>query len=175
MSELTLTWSENGQFHQHTLTETQSSKHFASYRLGRDPAQCDLVLHDLSVSALHVEIVLNSPPQQTIIRNLRASNPPLVDGIQLTIGEAPLYQGSRINLGRVELTVAHLILGNIHLAQSSPPPAHPTANREYGLSCPNPNCGKISAYNTAILQQGCPWCGFSLAAANSVVILPPNA
>ena len=171
MSELTLAWSENGHPHQHTFHENQSTQHPGVYRLGRDPARCDLVLHDRSVSALHVEILFNRPSQQVRIRNLRSSNPPLVDGIQLKAGEAALHQGSKINLGRVELTVSALTFS----LPSSPVLPVQHAAQAYGLSCPNPACGKVSAYNSAILQQGCPWCGFSLAAANSVVMIPPRS
>lgn len=169
MSELTLAWSENGHQHQHTFHDNQPSKHPGVYRLGRDPARCDLVLHDRSVSALHIEIVFNSLQKQARVKNLRSSNPPLVNGLQLKTGEAALHQGSKINLGRVELTVSGLNFGPTPVASS------PLASPDYGLSCPNPACGKVSAYNSAILQQGCPWCGFSLAAANSVVMIPPKS
>lgn len=162
MSELTLEWSENGHLHRHLYTEHQPTKRPGVYRIGRDPARCDLVLRDRSVSALHVEIFLNSSQQSAGIRNLRASNPPLVDGRQLVSGDSPLQQGSRINLGRVEIIISLL---QFTAAQ----------NLDYGLKCPNPACGKVAAYDSIMLQSGCPWCGFSLAAADSVVILPPNA
>lgn len=162
MSELTLEWSENGQFHRYSFQAHQATKQPGVFRIGRDPAQCDLVLHDRSVSALHVELFLNHPQQTAGIRNLRSSNPALVDGRHLIVGDAPLRQGSRISLGRVDLSVIAL-----RFTISEPTPA-----QAYGLKCPNAACGKVSDYNSDILQQGCPWCGFSLAAANSVVIFP---
>lgn len=165
MSELTLEWSEQGQLHRHTFHPHQPTKQPGVYRIGRDPAQCDLVLQDRSVSALHVEIVLNLAHNHAGVRNLRVSNPPVVDGKQLRTGEAPLRQGSRINLGRISLTITNL---SFTTAES-----RPNSTPSYGLKCPNPTCGKVSDYTTEILQQGCPWCGFSLAAANSVVIMPP--
>ena len=169
MSELTIEWSENGQVHRHSFQPHQSTKQPGVYRIGRDPARCDLVLHDRSVSALHVEIFVNHSQRAAGIRNLRASNPPLVDSQQLVTGEAPLRQGSRIHLGRVELSVVTL---QFTQAES---PRHPSPIQSYGLKCPNPGCGKVSDYNNEILQRGCPWCGFSLAAANSVVIMPPTS
>lgn len=167
MSEITLEWSENGHLHRHTFQENQATKHVGVFRIGRDPARCDLVLHDRSVSALHVEIFINATQQTAGIRNLRTTNPPLVDGNQLIHGDAALRQGSRINLGRVELFISQL-----NLVSSVAPIPAPSS---YGLKCPNPGCGKVSDYNHETLQQGCPWCGFSLAAANSVVVLPPNS
>ena len=167
MSELTLEWSENGHLHRHTFHANQPTKQAGVFRIGRDPARCDLVLHDRSVSALHVEIALNVGQRSANIRNLRTTNPPLVDGRQLIQGEAPIRQGSKLNLGRVELFISQM--------QFTSPAAPNPAPSDYGLKCPNPACGKVSDYSHEILQQGCPWCGYSLAAANSVVILPPNS
>ncbi|MEM9137453.1 MAG: FHA domain-containing protein [Cyanobacteria bacterium P01_F01_bin.42] len=176
MNELTLEWSENGQTHRHSFQNHQLTKQPGVYRIGRDPARCDLVLRDRSVSALHVEIFLNHPQKLVQIRNLRASNPPLVDGRQLITGESPLHQGSRISLGRVEMIITSL---QFPVAQSPVQnPAQGSAQssaEDYGLKCPNPSCGKVSAYDSVVLLQGCPWCGFSLAAADSVVICSHDA
>lgn len=166
MSELTLQWAESGQLKTYRIIEGQPTLLADVFRIGRDPARCDLVLQDLSVSGLHVEILFRSELQQVFVRNLRAHNPPLVGDQQLILGDAPLRLGTRLILGRVELLVQSL---RFSLPKASPPTLIPF---NYGLKCPNPNCGKISAYSQEILQRGCPWCGFSLAAANSVVIAP---
>lgn len=165
MSELTLQWSEAGQIKTYRIVEGQPTKVAGVFRIGRDPSQCDLVLPERSVSGLHVEIFFRSDYHQVSIRNLRFRNPPLIDDYQLINGEALMHLGSRLTLGRVELLVQSLTFS--HPSAGAPLPAS-----SYGLKCPNPNCGKVSAYSQEILQQGCPWCGFSLAAANSVVITP---
>ena len=137
---------------------------------GRDPGRCDLVFQDRSVSALHVEIFFDAVQHLVGVRSLRQSNPPLVDGRQLIQGTAYLHQNSRMQLGRIELTVTALkIAGNAAQAYT---PHTPHSN--YGLQCPNPACGKVSAYSSELLKQGCPWCGFSLAAANSVLVSPAS-
>ncbi len=43
-------------------------------------------------------------------------------------------------------------------------------NQVYGLRCPNAKCDRISPYER--LDLGCPWCGTSLAAAESVLMNP---
>ncbi|MCM1984591.1 FHA domain-containing protein [Lyngbya confervoides] len=165
MSELTLQWSDVGQFHQQTISENQPSKVPGVVRLGRDPARCDILFQDRSVSALHVEIFFR--PGQVWVRNLRVTNPPVVNGLQLKQGEAPLHPGSHIHLGRVEVRVLQ-----VDLRAKNPPTATRPGPSGYGLKCPNPKCGKVSTYSDKLLQQGCPWCGFSLAAADSVVMFP---
>jgi predicted component of type VI protein secretion system len=167
MSELTLQWTESGQIRRHTYVEGQPTKTPGVFRLGRDPQHCDLILADPTVSGLHVELYWQTATHQVWLRNLRSTNPPLVDGVQLFAGEAPLRQGSRINMGRVELSVLTLAFSAV-----PPPQPQPSAPSGYGLKCPNPACGKVSSYNDEILRQGCPWCGFSLASAPSVVIFP---
>ena len=168
MSELTLQWFEAGQCRTHQIVEGQPTLVSGVFRIGRDPGRCDLVLPERSVSGLHVEIIFRTNYHQVAVRNLRPKNPPLVDGFQLVDGEAPLHLGSRIQLGRLELLVQAL-----HFSSLTPQSSPPRPGESYGLQCPNPQCGKVLAYSQEILQQGCPWCGFSLAAANSVVIAPP--
>ncbi|MEO0970119.1 MAG: FHA domain-containing protein, partial [Cyanobacteria bacterium J06639_18] len=84
----------------------QSSKNPGTYRIGRDPSRCDLVLGNPTVSGLHVEIFFDSQQQGFFIRNLRQSNPPLVDDKQLLDNVLPLFEGSTIYLGQQELKVA---------------------------------------------------------------------
>jgi ssDNA-binding Zn-finger/Zn-ribbon topoisomerase 1 len=127
-----------------------------------------------SVSGLHVEIFFNQELQEYAVRNLRESNPPLVDGKILPRGEAKLRLGSRIHLGEVEIEVVKVTQVQVAAPQTVllGPPAlgnsGPTGSSKYGLQCPK--CSRISPY--AQLNVGCPWCGTSLAAAASVMLSP---
>jgi len=170
MNELTLEWSDKGQNRSYIIQDQFPSKSPNVFRIGRDPQRCDLVFHDRTVSALHVEIFFDNPAQSAFIRNLRESNPPLIDGTKLTQGQQSLRIGSHVRLGKVILTVSALSFGSAQsqaLLQKAP-----TVLPEYGLKCPNLSCGNVLAYKDEILKQGCPWCGFSLAAAQSVLIPP---
>ena len=171
-NQLTLTWTEAGVRQTQTIQNGQPSKNPGTVRLGRDPAKCDIVFSHSSVSGLHVEIFFDRQLQEYAVRNLRPSNPPLVDGKILASGEAKLRSEGRIHLGQVEIEVlsapevAVAAPQTVLLApavQSFSPPTEPSS---YGLQCPK--CHRISPY--AQLSAGCPWCGTSLAAAASVVI-----
>jgi len=174
-NQLNLTWTEAGVRQTQTIQNVQPSKNPGTVRLGRDPTKCDIVFSDSSVSGLHVEIFFNQELQQYAVRNLRASNPPLVDGKILASGEATLTSGSRIHLGQVQIDVVSVsatavaipltVLLSAPVVQSSSPPTGPSS---YGLQCPK--CSRVSPY--AQLSAGCPWCGTSLAAAVSVVLSP---
>ena len=174
-NQLTLGWTEAGVRQTQTIQNGQPSKNFGTVRLGRDPAKCDIVFSDSSVSGLHVEIFFNQELHEYVLRNLRESNPPLVDGKLLTQGEARLSSGSHIHLGQVQIDVISVsatavgipqtVLLSAPAVQSSPAPTGPS---NYGLQCPK--CSSVSPY--AQLSAGCPWCGTSLAAAASVVISP---
>jgi hypothetical protein len=176
MHELTLEWQEVGRIKRETIRDQQPSKYPGVVRLGRDPVRCDLVLSDPTVSGLHVEIFFNPSTHAFALRNLRDTNPPLVDGRSLAYGEASLRQGSTIYLGQLELKVV-----SVSLAVSNngiPPtilmsPPLPVATYKpapapvsYGLQCPT--CQRISPYDR--IDFGCLWCGTSLAAAASVLM-----
>ena len=169
MSELTLQWSEFGQPKIQVLRDQQPSKQPGKIRLGRDPALCDIVFQERSVSGLHVEVFFQPQAQQFFIRNLRFQNPPLVDGTLLTQGDLPLRPGSCIQLGRVELQVTAMTV--------TPPPAPqppvfpksgPPSTAAYGLQCPQ--CHHVSAYSNDAIKQDCPMCGHSMATSNTVFI-----
>ncbi len=145
---LVLEWQDGGQMQRLTLGDR-------ALRIGRDPARCDVVLTHPTVSGLHVEIFYQPLQQGYALRNLRASNPPLVDGQKAIAPEVPLRAGQTIRLGLVELKVVTIA------------PAEATA---YGLQCPNPSCQRVSSYD--YLNLGCPWCGRSLAAAQSMLLTP---
>jgi chaperone protein DnaK len=110
VNQLTLEWQEAGQVRNTTLREQQPSKNPGTIRIGRDPAQCDIVFSDLTVSGLHVEILFNQQQQQFYVRNLRSSNPPIVDGQPLPTGEVPLFQGSNLQLGQITIKVKNITL-----------------------------------------------------------------
>lgn len=174
MNELTLEWTESGHLQTYTIQEQQPSKNLGVVRLGRDPARCDVILSHPTVSGLHVEIFFNSSLLVFQIRNLRDSNPPVIDGKILRDGEATLRVGSSIYLGQVELKVRSISeVSRVPPTVLLPPQwmetQPPTGPVEYGLKCSK--CSHISPYSQ--LELGCPWCGTSLAAAVSVV-LPPN-
>lgn len=158
MSELTLTWVESDITKQYKIGLTM-------VRVGRDPARCDLVLSDPTVSGLHVVIYFDPQKRKFWLRNMRESNPPVVDGKRLVQGEIELQQNSAIALG-------HQILQITEIITQSPPKSVPTAhnnpNQAYGLQCPNLKCAKISSYEKITLV--CPWCGTSLAGAASSIL-----
>lgn len=196
MNALTLQWHDAGQNKTQQIYEEQPSKNPGTFRIGRDPLRCDIVMSNPTVSGLHVEIFFHTQQQGFYIRNLRSQNPPLIDGQQLVQGEKPLNEGSTIYLGQAKLQVTAIAINNIPatiLALPQPPvsnshPRTPPVHRQqpqiqphhhphhspvvsqgaYGLECPK--CHKVSlAENLAV---GCPWCGTSLAAAVSVLVAP---
>lgn len=177
MNQITLEWQEALQIRTATIREQQLSKHHGTVRLGRDPAQCDLVLSDPTVSGLHIEIFYDQQSQCFALRNLRYTNPPVVDGRQISTGEAILSQGSSIYLGQLELKVVDISLAvtNYNIPQTILLPPQPLATVpqpvSYGLQCPK--CQRISPYDR--LDWGCQWCGTSLAAAASILMTPNNS
>lgn len=170
MNEITLEWQEISKLRKEIIQDQQVSKNPGTVRLGRDPVKCDIVLTHPTVSGLHIEIFFNPNCACFQVRNLRQSNPPVVDGKILIQGEMSLAQGSTICLGQTEIKVVA-----ISLAGSTVPPTillspqpRSLGNQVYGLKCPK--CDRISPFEQ--LDLGCPWCGTSLAAASSVLITP---
>jgi len=108
--ELTLEWLEAGQRRSQKIREVQPTKNPGSFRIGRDPVQCDLVLSDPTVSALHAEIFFHLQQQCFYLRNLRQRNPPLVNGQSLVTGKFLLSQGTNLQLGQTTLRVATIVL-----------------------------------------------------------------
>lgn len=168
MSQLTLQWVEHGQPRQYVINAQAATQVPGRTRIGRDPVRCDLVLSDSSVSGLHVEIVWQPQQQQFLLRNLRDSNPPIVDGQLVQQGEVPLGAGSQIQLGRITVRVEQARTPALAHPAAVPPGA--IAAPAYGLLCPNLKCQKVIPYDHQHLQTGCPWCGYTLAAAQSVIL-----
>ncbi len=148
MNSLTLAWYEAGH-----LKTWQLSDQTGTVRLGRDPSRCTIVLSHPTVSGMHVEIEFQPQRQQFILRNLRASNPPLINGKLVAQDGVSLAMGDQIMLGDLMITVQQC-----QVTSSMP--------KTYGLQCPR--CQRISSYDH--LDLGCPWCGTSLASAASMLL-----
>ena len=156
MSELILAWVEAGITKSYRIGLTMT-------RIGRDPARCDLVLMHPTVSGLNAVIYFDPQKQSFWIRNMRESNPPVVDGQRLLSGEVELKTNSAIALGQQILQVT-----NIEIDLPSQAPISSNPDHVYGLQCPNLKCAKISPYERITLV--CPWCGTSLAGAASSIL-----
>jgi eukaryotic-like serine/threonine-protein kinase len=143
LHELTLEWIDAGLPHSRLIHPRQPTRHPGSVRIGRDPARCDIVLSDITVSGLHVELFFNADDQHFYVRNLRETNPPLVDGRSLPQGERVLNQDSVLQLGHVELRVTAIGVkqypsGYVRgLGQPTPPP-DVTPTSKAAIGSPNP-------------------------------------
>lgn len=174
MNELTLAWTEAGQSRTQTLNDQYPTKHSGTIRIGRDPMRCDLVLSHPTVSGLHIEIFFHQAEHKFYVRNLRETNPPLINHQRLIKGEISLRVGSYLQLGEQKLEVIAIDLTSLLIAPtllflpnelSQKPIVNPNPV-QYGLQCPK--CKHVSSYQQ--LNSGCPWCGTSLAAAVSVIL-----
>lgn len=184
MNRLILEWSEAGQVKKQTLTDQFSTKNAKTFRVGRDPALCDLVLSHPTVSKLHIEIFFLPQENGFYLRNLRETNPPLVNQQRVSQSTVALQQGMTIRLGELDLLVREIQLtasipptviavpvAAVPVAASlQPPVSNPAKPVElsYGLQCPK--CYRVSPYEH--LETGCAWCGTSLAAAHSALMVP---
>ena len=108
--ELVLEWVEGENQKTQAIRENQPSKNPGTVRIGRDPALCDIVLSEPTVSGLHTEIFFNPEEKSFYLRSLRESNPPVVDGQPLPTGEVILHQGSNLQLGQMSLRVVAIEL-----------------------------------------------------------------
>ncbi|MGB3653155.1 MAG: FHA domain-containing serine/threonine-protein kinase, partial [Rivularia sp. (in: cyanobacteria)] len=103
--ELTLEWEETNETKTFKITNNHLTKTPGKIRIGRDPQDCDVILSEPTVSALHVEIFFNQEKEKFYLRNLRHKNPPILDGQLLLAGEMPLSISSVLRLGRQHLKV----------------------------------------------------------------------
>ena len=132
MNQLTLEWAEAGQLKTQAISDQQPSKNPGTVRIGRDASLCDVVLSDFTVSPLHAEIFFDPQQQCFSLRNLRDTNPPIVNGLLVPQGQVMLDEGTTIQLGAVELRVRSIALGQPGYAptnyatQTTPPPYQPT-------------------------------------------------
>lgn len=154
MYRLSLEWIEEGQNRAQAFSFDRTSNR--PVRIGRDESKCDVVLRDATktVSGLHVEVFFNSSTSTFYLRNLTKNrekpNPAWVDGQKVVEQEIPLKAISTIQLGKMRLKV--------NTSSSA-------GNQLHGLKCHV--CGHISPQDR--LSLVCPWCGTSLAAAETAV------
>lgn len=106
--ELTLEWVESNDIKTYKITNKQFSKIPGKIRIGRDPQDCDIVLSESTVSALHVEIFFNPEKEKFYLRNLRQKNPPILDGQLLLAGEMSLSTNSVLRLGQQNIKVKEI-------------------------------------------------------------------
>ncbi|MEA5570568.1 FHA domain-containing protein [Calothrix sp. UHCC 0171] len=71
ISKITLEWQEGNQNKSCTISSAQQTKVPGIIRIGRDPAQCDIMIQDPTnkVSRLHAEIIFNANNNSFYIRN----------------------------------------------------------------------------------------------------------
>jgi predicted component of type VI protein secretion system len=182
MKQLTLEWIEAGQLKTRIINDQQTTKHPGSIRIGRDPLRCDVLIYHPTVSGLHVEIFFDARRNSFCLRNLRDSNPPVINKRKLTSGDVVLQRGMSICLGQVEVKVVAIAIGSSQPAISgyTPPSTLPVESARssmpksipptYGLMCPK--CQQLAPYDR--LGLGCPWCGTSLASAASILMVPED-
>ena len=188
MNQLILEWQESGQVKTHTIEDQQTTYHPGTFRIGRDPAQCDLVLADERVSRLHIEIFFLPDWQRFYLRNLKPQNPPRIDGGLLVEGEVALNQDNIISLGQTELKVINIVITDevtmavitptvmatpsmaTVVATTSGQPIEPLPSLP-----PNPANSLQCSHCEAVWPQemrnsSCPRCGYFLVDAKSVVV-----
>ena len=182
MNQLTLEWVEAGQIKTQTITDQHLTKNSGTTRIGRDPTRCDVVVQHPTVSGLHVEIFFDGQRHNFFLRNLRDTNPAVVNRQKLVKGEVILQQGMSFYLGQIELKVRAIafavpktvvvapqpIASTVPVAPTAQTPASKAQAPTYGLMCPR--CRQVSPYDR--LGLGCSWCGTSLAAAASILMIP---
>ena len=138
--ELKLEWEESQAEKSCLILENQDSKLPGKIRIGRNSHECDIVLSEPTVSGVHAEIFFHAQKQQFFLRNLRQTNPPVIDGQLLLAGEIPLTEGSCVRLGKQNLRVDTITLKRFPLQlnpseieteteeeQESPPLQEPVA------------------------------------------------
>lgn len=117
--ELTLSWVEGGEQKKQVIREGQPSKNPGTFRLGRNPSLCDLVLSDATVSGLQAEIFFQPQQDSFFIRSLRETNPLIVNGQSLPVGEVPLNQESNFKLGKVDFQVTAITVKQLEQIQEN--------------------------------------------------------
>lgn len=102
---------------------------------------------EIKITGVNIE-VSNVPPTILI------SSPPTNNSVQTSLVNNPPQLPNIVNPGISGKQAIPMVVGN----------------QIYGLRCPNSKCDRISPYEQ--LDLGCPWCGTSLAAAESVLMSP---
>lgn len=136
MNQLTLEWVEAGQVRTQTIHDQQPSRYPGVIRIGRDSAQCDIVLQHPTVSGLHIEIFFYPQHSCFYLRSLRESNQPLVDGQVLAQSNIALRQGMKIRLGQLDMTVTAVSLAQYGSSPGLTPTVLPNTSQPPPYSPP---------------------------------------
>lgn len=176
MQQLTLEWAVANQNLSQTISLQQPTRTPGSIRVGRDAAQCDIVLRhpepdvEKTVSGLHVEIFLDPGTNNFFLRNLtrdrrppKQPNPVVVDGKKIVNEEVPLHVGSQIRLGRMSLTVKAI--------DGAPNQPVVPQNPQYMRVCANSNTPHY--YPLEYDKFNCEVCGYVILGAT--LIYPPSS
>lgn len=159
VQELTLEWTEQGQTRSQIIRPQQPTKFPGRVRVGRDPAQCDIVLSNPTVSALHIEIVFDSQ-ERFLVRNLRQNNPLYINGQPLSQGEAALHQGSVLRLGEAEVRVTSITqrqypVGSVPSGSfPTPQPSSPQSVEPVAATVQGFQQSQSSSYDDRLPQSG---------------------
>jgi pSer/pThr/pTyr-binding forkhead associated (FHA) protein len=183
MYRFTLEWSEGSQLRSKTVSATEAKQLNTIVLIGRDKQQCDIVVNDdtSTVSRVHAEVFFKPEQHKLYLRNATRERPQpnfvMVDRQKILKQEVALNMGSKIQLGKLNLTVKSLEISQLPVDQPSvnQPPvnqshSHPLSQQqEYGLQCIN---GHQVSYDHVGLF--CPFCGTALQAVDTVIIARPD-
>jgi FHA domain len=99
---LTLYWEEEGNPRVHSVPAFDAFGQSSSVKIGRNPQICDAIMKNPTVSGLHAEIYYSASEEVFCLHNLRATNPPRLNGKPIE-GTIVLEAGMAVKLGRVEI------------------------------------------------------------------------
>ncbi len=163
MFKVTLEWREGDQLQSRSISTTEPTKQVGKIRIGRDVAQCDVVLTDpdKTVSRLHAELFLNESDHMVTLRNLTRDqegkqNPVIVDHHKVIHQEIPLSLGTSLQFGRVLVTLSDIEVQKALQASEAKP--------TFGIKCHT--CGNVISYD--YLGLACPYCGSTVQADDTV-------
>jgi hypothetical protein len=172
MKELTIAW--NGGTSTRTVQASQLSRAGRRFRIGRDPATCDLVLpsatpEDLTVSKLHVELYFDVPSDTFYLQNLKGSqNPPRLYGQAVLDSPAAIDKTGTLQLGRRELQLTLVVAQPVAppiAAPISPPtvpltiaPPEPPQAPAHPHPHPHPPAPPVVPVPAAAKPLVCPHC-----------------
>ncbi|MBO3458211.1 FHA domain-containing protein [Aetokthonos hydrillicola Thurmond2011] len=155
MHGLALEWQEADQIRTQKIFVRNNNLYPNIVRLGRQ-VDCDIVFseYDLKISRRHAEIFFKLQDSNFYLRKIpQATRSPVIDNKVLYSGEAILKQGCMIMLGQTIINIIRVF---------SPSEASLICSN---IQCPNPNKNRV--VNAKYLLSGCPWCGISLAEAET--------
>ncbi len=171
VNELSLEWVEKGQLCSQTIQEGQSSKNPGTFRLGRNPSKCDLILSDPTVSGLQAEIFFNPSQQNFYLRALRDNNPVTVDGYSFSQGEVPLNENSSLKLGQTQLRVVDITPTPYPAGYVPPEPSMPATILTQNIAPTLPPPGE-TPQPTATPESEPTWAIASPSSSEEPIVLP---